>query len=517
LSHQDIPPARQPFAALLVGALIALKLSLHLFVLATTEFGIHRDEFLYFSMGEHLRFWRMDFPPLIAVLANLARAIFDQTLATARVLPALEGSLVVLLAALIARELGGGRFAQVLAALCMLGSALFLRASTLFQPVVLDQLWWTVGLYALVRLVRDEHPRWWIAFGAAVGLGLLTKFSILFFAVSAAVAIVVSPTRRWLLTRWPWLAAGLALAIGSPSIVGQIALGFPVAGQMSDLQTTQLTHVTWSLFVTTQPLMVGPVPFLLSILGAAGLLLWKPWRQFAVVGWTCLAAFVLLFVLRGKAYYIGPVYPTLFAAGGVLMERWRPARWMLVLRTVVVAGVVAYAALLLPIGVPLLSKEATASFAVRVGAAEALRTNRGVMDRLPQDYADMLGWEEQAQALARVAAALTPVERDSAVIFASNYGQAGAAEFYGPRYGLPPVVSAAGSFWFFGPGERTGSVLITIGEDSADVAEVYADVRPAGMIVSPWSVEEERAVPLLVARRPRLTLQQLWPSLAGEN
>jgi hypothetical protein len=356
-----------------------------------------------------------------------------------------------------------------------------------------------------------------VAFGVAVGLGLLTKFSIVFFVVSAAAAILISPARRWLLTPWPWLAAALALVIGSPSVVGQVALGFPVAGQMSELQASQLTHVTWSLFVTTQPLMVGPVPFLLSITGAAGLLLWRPWRPFAVIGWTCVVAFAVLFFLRGKAYYIGPIYPALFAAGAVMLERFRPARWILLLRGAVVAGVLAYGALLLPIGVPLLSREATAGYAVRVGAAEALRTNRGVMDRLPQDYADMLGWEEQARALARVVAMLTPAERDSAVIFASNYGEAGAAEFYRARYDLPPVVSAAGSFWFFGPGERTGSVLITIGEDGADVAEVYADVRPAGMIVSPWSVEEERAVPLFVARRPRLTLQQLWPSLAGEN
>src|SRR5262245_31160846 len=131
---------RPPFAAGLVGALAATKLALHLFVLAVTPYGVHRDEFLYFSMGEHLRFWRMDFPPAIAVLANLSRALFDHSLAAVRVLPAVAGMILVILAALIARELGGGRFAQGMAAIGVLCGVLFLRASTLFQPVIVDQL-----------------------------------------------------------------------------------------------------------------------------------------------------------------------------------------------------------------------------------------------------------------------------------------------------------------------------------------------------------------------------------------
>ena len=510
-------PARQPFARAFIGAVVAAKLALHLTTLAVTRFGIQRDEFLYLAMGRHLRFWRMDFPPLIAILANLSSALFDHSLAVVRVFPAIEGSLIVIVAAMIARELGGGRFAQSLAALCMLGNTLFLRASTLFQPVVLDQLWWTLALYALVRLVRDDRPRWWLALGLALGAGLLTKFSILFFAVALLAAILVAPTRRTLLTPWPWIAATLALSIGSPSIVGQVALGFPVVGQMRDLQGSQLTHVTWSLFLTSQPWMVGPVPFLLASVGAASLILWKPWRTFAVVGWTCVSAFALLFLLHGKAYYIGPIYPTLFAAGSTMLERVQWSRWTLPLRVAAVAGTLAFGLLRVPIAAPILSPEETAAYAVRTGAARSLTTNQGVMDRLPQDFADMLGWDNQARALARVVATLSPAERQRAVIFAGNYGEAGAAEFYGPRYGLPPVVSAAGSYWFFGPGELPGDVLIAIGVDSTDIAKAYDDVRPAGAINSPWSVEEERTVSLFVARKPKQSLQQLWPSLAGSN
>jgi hypothetical protein len=504
---------RPPFAAGLVGTLAATKLALHLFVLAVTPYGVHRDEFLYFSMGEHLRFWRMDFPPAIAVLANLSRALFDHTLAAVRVLPAIEGTVLLILAAMIARELGGRRFAQGMAAVCVLCGVLFLRASTLFQPVILDQLWWTLALFTLARITRDPSAAHWLDFGVVVGLGLLTKFSILFFGLAALVAILVTPIRRSLRTPWPWLAAIVAFAIGSPSIVGQLRLDFPVVGQMRDLQGQQLTHVGFWSFVATQPLMVGPFAFLVAAFGAGAFVAWKQLRAFAVVGWTCIFAFVILLLLRGKAYYIGPIYPTLFAAGGVLLERLATGRAVNALKAVVVAGVVLTGVGLLPIAVPVLSPEASATWATRAGASQALRTNRGAMDWLPQDFADMLGWPEQSAMLARVVAMLSPQEQREAVIFGNNYGEAGAAEFYQPRFNLPPVVSDAGSFWYFGPGDRPGRVLIAIGEDSADVAKAYDDVRLVARILSPWSVEEERDVPIVVGRRPKQTLQALWPAL----
>ncbi len=501
----------------LVWAIVAVKLALHLAVLAVTQFGIHRDEFLYLAMGRHLRFWRMDFPPLIALLGNLSGFLFGHSLAVVRIFPAMEGSLVLLMAALIARELGGGWFAQGLAALSVLCGTLFLRSATLFQPVVLDQLWWTLALYALIRLAREQRERDWVLFGAVMGFGLLNKFSILFFGFSVLVAMLVTPARAWLKTRGPWLAAGLALVIGSPSIVGQIALGFPVVAQMQDLQGRQLTHVTWYAFLSEQPLMVGPAAFLLAAAGAFWLVRRREWRPLAVVGWACIAAFGLLFLLHGKAYYVGPIYPTLFAAGAVMLEQWRRAGWAPAFRWATVAGTAAFGLVALPIGVPILSPPATASYARAIGATRALVTNRGVIDQLPQDYADMLGWERQSQAVAQVVATLTLAEREQAVLFAANYGEAGAAEFYRPRYGLPPVVCASGSYWFFGPGNRPGTILVGLGLDSADLTRAYQDVHPAGLIESPWSVDEERRVPMVVARSPRETLKQIWPRLAGRN
>ncbi len=521
------PPVRPPLAAPLVAAFAAAELALHLIVLAVTPYGIHRDAFLYFAMGDHLRLWRMDFPPFIAIMGNIQTALFGHTLTAARVFPALEGAAILVLAALIARELGGGRFAQGLAMLPMLCAGIFLRPANLFQPVVLDQVWWTLALYALLRVGRARSTgdgraerNWWLAFGAAMGFGLLTKFSILFIGFSVLCAIVATPLRRSLSTPWPWVAAAVAFVIGSPSIVGQVALHFPVVGQMADLQAGQLVHVSWLAFVASQPFMVGFAGFPLGVAGAVALVAWAPLRAYRAAGWAIVFVFLLLLLLHGKAYYVGPIYPTLLAAGAVWLERMGqgPAprvragiRW-LVPALMVVEGAIAF-----PVALPILAPESTARYIVRAGMDYALGTNWGGTDLLPQDFADQLGWEQQARVVARVYHALPPDERRVAVVAGDNYGEAGALEFYAGKYGLPEVISGAGSFWFFGPGSKPGRVLVALGTDSSVLASMYGDVRRAATIRSPWSVPEERYLPVWVARDQKKTLQQIWPLLPGRH
>ncbi len=499
----------------LVAGLAALKLGLHLVVNAVTPYGFHRDELLYLAMGRHLRLWRMDFPPGIALLAEAARAAFGDSLVAIRLVPAIAGTLLLLLAALIARELGGGRGAQGLAALGVLASPLFLRSANLFQPVVLDQFAWTVALYALVRTCRTGEPRWWMLLGAALGVGLLTKFSAAFAGLSLCLALLVTPMRAWLRTPWPWLAALLAFGIGSPALVGQLRLGLPVLDQMADLRASQLDRVTPLGFLVGQ-LLWGPAT-LIGLAGLVSLLVHPGLRPFRMVGCTCVWALVLLVALHGKSYYAGPLYPTLLAAGGVALERVNRPPAGTVLRWGTAAALILFMVALLPLGVPLLPPPKMARYARAIGATAALQTNVGALERLPQDYADMLGWEEQVRAVAEVYGSLSPADRARTVLLAANYGEAGALDFFGPRYRLPPVVSPTGSYWFFGPGDKPGDVVVTIGATRADLEPWFATVRAARRIRSPWSVAEERDLMVFVARDPHRTLQEIWPSLAGRN
>ena len=508
-----------------IASLAIASLALHATVLAVTPFGIHRDEFLYFSMGNHLRLWHMDFPPAIAMLGALSQVLFGHTIATARVFPAIEGAFLIVLAALTARELGGGRFAQGLAGFAVLASPMFERNATLFQPVVLDQICWTLALFAIARVARvradggdTRNP--WLLFGVAIGLGLLCKFSILFLCISVLAAVLLTPMRREILRPWPWIAVLIMLVLGSPSIAGQITLHFPVVAQMRDLNATQLVHVTASEFIGTQLLNIGPAGILVAIVGAAVMLAWAPLRIFATVSLSCVLAFLLLLVLHGKPYYIGPIYPALFAAGGVALERmqWsRLPRAATAARWAVVVLMGAYFVVTLPVALPILSVPASAEYAARLAGGAALRTDRGNVDKLPQDFADMLGWRAEAAALGRVYHSLPPDEQREAVITTSNYGEAGAAEFYAREFDLPPVVTSAGSFWFFGPGIRPGKVVIALGSDPADLDKGWRSVHEVARLSRPWSVSEERDRPIYLATEPRMTLQQMWPSLAGHQ
>ena len=505
-----VPELRRlkPLAVTPVLALALAKLALHAWVNSTTSYGFHRDELLYLAMGRHLQPWRMDFPLAIAAIAEGSRALLGDSLSAIRLAPALAGALLVIGAALFARELGGGARAQTLAALAALASPMFLRSANLFQPVVFDQVAWSLALFAVVRLCWQPKGRWWLALGLALGLGLLVKFSIVFIGVGIGAAVVLTPLRRSLLTPWPWLALAIAVLVGSPSLVGQWALGFPVLGQMADLREAQLERVTPAEFLVGQ-LLWGPSTLLAA--GGLGVLLASPrCQRYRALGWSCAAALLLLLLLRGKPYYAGPLYPALFGAGALPLERG----WM---RWPVALLIAAYGAVVLPVALPVLPPERMAAYVASIGATEALRTNRGTLERLPQDFADMLGWERLAEAVAKVYVGLPEEERREAVILAGNYGEAGAIDFFGPRHGLPPAVSPAGSYWFFGPGDKPGTVTLTVGPELEDLAPYFDSLQLVTRVGNPWGVGEERDVPVIVARRPHRTLQAVWPDLAGRN
>jgi hypothetical protein len=498
-----------------IGVLAGLKLAVHLAVNIITPYEFHRDELLYLAMGRHLRFWAMDFPPAIGLLAQLARGIAGDSLLGIRMVPALAGTAVVVLAAMLARELGGGWRAQALAALCVIASPLFMRSANLFQPVVLDQLTWTLALLALARLLGGAGPGSWLLLGLALGLGLLVKFGIGVIGVAIAIAILLGRLGRALRTPWPWAALLLALVIGSPTLVGQVRLGFPVLGQLTDLGATQLGRVTPLDFLLGQ-LLWGPST-LLALAGLVGLLGARRLEEFRALGVACLAAFLLLLLLHGKPYYIGPVYPALFAAGAVQIEAMgeTPAAEFVNWGTVTV--LVAYGIVISPLGLPYLWPLRMSVYVDALGATTALRTNTGQMERLPQDYADMLGWKDQVAAVAKIYHALPAEHRADVVILAGNYGEAGALDLYGPRYRLPGPVSPAGSFWFFGPGPRPGKVVLAIGIDPGNLAGEFRSVREVGRVGHRWAVAEERNVPITLAVGPRRTLQEVWPSLAGRH
>ncbi|MCG6957240.1 MAG: glycosyltransferase family 39 protein [Gemmatimonadetes bacterium] len=494
----------------IIAGLLAVALLVRILTAAVTPYEFHRDEFLYFSMGTHLRLFHMDFPPMIALLSELLRHTVGVSVFTYRLLPGIVATAILLLALLTARALGAGRLGVLLTGLAMLGGALFLRAGSLFQPVVLDQLWWTLALYALLRLEQTDDPRWWWALGLAGGLGLLTKFSIAFIGLGVVAAILLTPRRKAFLGPGPWIALLIVLVLGSPSVIGQITQHFPVLDQMQQLKAGQLDRVTWREYLGMQPLMLGPV-ILLAVAGAVGPFADRRLRAFRAPALACVVTFLLLGFLHGKPYYAGPIYPVLLAAGATWLDFLARPRLRLALAWSVAVLTGAYLAISVPLGLPVVPPAPMAAYAARLGITAATQTNRGTQLPLPQDYADMLGWKEKVEAVAKVYDSLTPDEQRRTVLYGHNYGQAGALDLYGRRLGLPPVVSRAGSFYLFGPGERPGDVVILLGVEADDLGDFHCgSLQTATRVRNPWAVEEEQDVPVLLCRDPNMTMQEVW-------
>lgn len=502
----------EPRSRLGTGVWLTAVVFLGVHLLPQPGYGFHRDELLYLAMGDHLHLLRMSFPPMIAVLAQTARALPLGLLAAIRLLPALAGAALVILTALICRELGGGRRAQLLAAVAVLVAPLFLRASTLFQPVVFEQLWWTIAALAFAKLLAGRDRRWWLVVGAAVGAGAMTKFSIVFLGAGLVVAIALSPLRPDLRTRWPWVAAALACVLALPSVTGQIAWGWPFLAQMRALKATQLGHFDRVDFLVGQFLNLGPgAP--LWLIGLIALLAASPLRRFRALGVLALAIFLILLLTGGKDYYFGPLDTLLIAAAASFVGAWLEQRN----RTPVFAAVLAFLILggiaLLPMGVPLLPPPLMARYSAGLGVTEATRTNYGTTLPLPQDYADMTGWPEQVATVASVFRSLTPDEQRSAAILGINYGRTGAVALFGRKLGLPYPISRHGDFYFWGTGDRSGEVTIIIGGSADWWRENWDDVTEAAHSRNPWGVDEEQDVPIFICRRAKLDLPALFRKL----
>ncbi|MBK6487057.1 MAG: glycosyltransferase family 39 protein [Gemmatimonadetes bacterium] len=500
------------FAVALVAVRIALPLAL---IHPAWEF--HRDELLYFAMGDHFEPMRMQFPPFIAAVARGARALFGDAVLAARVPAAIGGG--ALLAAMLwfSRRLGAGAWALGMIALATIAAPIFLRPSVLMQPVIFDQLWATLAIAALALAAVKDEPRWWLLAGIAFGLGALTKFSVAFYIISAAVAAVATPAlRRQLSSRWPWVAAGIAAVLALPSITGQVAHDWPFLAQMSSLRGGQLARVSPVAFLAEQPLLLGAACLLVPVAVAAA---WRGDTATRVTGTVTLALLALMLVLRGKGYYAAPGYPALLVAAAVWLERRLAARRASLGRRAAQVGfplaVAVGAVLMLPMGIPTLDPDAMSRFAVSTGVVAAVRTNQGEELALPQDYADMLGWRAMAEAVARAYRALPPAERSEVVIVGSNYGEAGALAMYRDRLGLPYPVSVHGDFHAWGTGGRSGAVTILVDQPDAlvQLRELFDDVREVERLQDGRAVPEERDLRIYVARAPRARLGSLWPTL----
>ncbi len=489
--------------------LVLAKSALHFY--ANTLWGFHRDEFLYLSLGRHLDWGYWSNPPLIGWVSALLQATVGDSLFAIRLFPMLTSCALLVLVVLMARELGAGRYGQFLAGAAMLLTPANLRPGMLFQPVMPDIFFWSLLAYLVIRYINTEHRRYILFFGLVFGLSFLNKYSTAFALLGIAGALLLSPYRRALWSREAGLAALIALALALPNLIWQYRHGFPVVTHMQELSEYQLVNVRARDFLTSQLFMNLPV----IPVWAAGLIwFFQPAnRRYRLMGWYFALVFLLLLALRGKPYYTLGLYPPLIAAGAVWWESALSRAWQRVALPALMTLILLPA---LPLGLPVLPlpkmMQYCAYLTEEVGFDGPMRWEDGRVHPLPQDYADMMGWEELAQLAVRACRA---AEGEDFFLYCENYGQAGAVDYYGKGQGIPPAVSFSDTYRLWLPRTTSANTLIYINDElGEDVAELFEDIQLIGAISNPHA--RERGTSVYLCRRPRRPLPEFWDEVVAE-
>jgi hypothetical protein len=489
-----------PMVAMLAG----LTLVLH--VVCITQYGYFRDELYYLACGEHLDWGYVDQPPMIGLIAWLLRHTIGVSLPAIRILPAIANAALVVLTAAIARRLGASRFAQALAALCTMIAPLYLALGHFLSMNVFEPLLWMGMVSVAIAIFQGGSEKLWMLFGALAGVSLENKHTTLFFGLALVIGLLFSEHRRTLLRPWIWLGGLIALAIFLPNVIWEVRHHFATFELLNNIaHSHKNAPVTPLSFFTGQIVLMHPLTLPVWLAGLVWLLAQPRYRALGVM-W--IALFVEFVVMKGKVYYIGPSYPMLFAAGAIVIDRALAPRW----RPAVVGALVVGGALIMPLALPILPVETFIAYQHKLHL-EAPRTESMRLGPLPQQYADMFGWPEMVAVVARAYDNLSPADRAKCAIFGQNYGQAGAIDLFGPRYGLPKAISGHQSYFFWGPRNYTGEVMLVMDDRREVLEEIFEHVEQVGVVHHPYAIPYENDQPVHLCRGLKMPMRVLWPKV----
>jgi hypothetical protein len=481
------------------------------------RYGYFRDELYYVACSDHLAFGYVDFAPLIAWLTRGSRLLFGDSLHAIRLLPALAFGAEVALTGFLTRELGGRKWAIFLACVSVLLAPTILGNGTRLAMNPLEPLFWMGCIYVLLVTLNHQQPRLLLYCGLLLGFGLLNKHSTVFFLGALVVGLAFTSERRVFASKWFWAAVVIAFLIALPNVVWQYAHHFPT---LEDLRNVKATHKNVELaplpFFLQQIMMLNPITDLVWIAGLAYLFLHRNARRFRFVGFTYIVFLAVMMALKGKDYYLAPIYPMLFAAGGVFWETLsanRPRlRW---LRVALPALVIAVCLLSVPLAMPILPPDKIVPY-MNVLGIHLPRTETSMQGILPQHFADEFGWPEMVAQVAQVYNALPTEERAKTAILAGNYGGAGAIDFFGARYGLPKSIAAHQNYYYWGPRDYTGERIIML-EWSMKDAQYWCGSVEKGPRVAPYYGMGWEHYDILICHNFKMPLSEAWPRLKTWN
>ena len=495
-----------------IAACLALgDFLLHLYF--NNRYDYFRDEFDYMACGDHLAWGFVDHPPLIPFLVKICRYVLGDSLRSIRIVPALAASAALLLTALIARELGGKRFAVVLSAVSFLVAPIYLSDGTLLTTNCIEPLLWMGCVYFAILAIKRENPRYWLWFGVVAGIGLEEKYSIAVFGFAVVVGLLLTPQRQVFAQKWIYLGGALALLIFLPNLLWNIQHHWPFAELTHNIKAEGRDVALSPLaYFAQQILLLHPLVAPIWMTGVLAFFFSARLRLYRFLGWSYLVAFTTFVVLKGKNYYLAPIYPVFLAAGAIVIEDFIARSRQVWLKPVIVTVLAAGGAWLAPIVIPVLSVDQFIAYMHTLPFAIPRSEHSHMRAILPQHYADQFGWREMVATVNVAYNKLSPEERPGCGIFAQDYGQAGAIDFFGRQYGLPPALSGHQTYFLWGPRGYSGNCLIVL-DDKREVLEgLFERVEYVGSSDNPYALE--RNIPVFICHGAKFgSLAAVWPRL----
>ncbi len=503
--HRPASSGSSSPAVLVIACSVAVA---HL--LTAGRYGIFRDELYYIACARHLGAGYVDHPPLIAWITWIVLHTLGSSLLALRLLPALASGLLVWMTARIAQEWGGGRYAQTLAALSVAVAPIYLILQHWLTMNAFEPLFWIGILWAASRLVLRRDPRYWLAIGGLAGLGLENKYSIVFPVAGLLFGFLLTPERKWL--KSPYLLAGVAIAalLFLPNLLWLVHHGFPFLEFERHSRESDSRILRGPIsFLIDQATIMNPAIAPLWLAGMAWFFA-KGGKTLRCVGLAAAFVILLLLAIQAKNYYVSPVYPVLLAAGAIHLERLLTRRaW---LRVGYPVAIIASWCALAPLVMPILPvPQFLAYHRMWRGFTPVVFENQAERP-LPQYFSDEFGWEAMAQKTAQVFHALPIQDQARTAIFANDYGQAAAIDFFGPGYGLPSSISKAETYWLWGSRQYDGGIVIVLGSDGRGDREHFRSVESAGRVAEEYSRADERFT-VFLCRDMVAPLGTLWPKL----
>jgi Dolichyl-phosphate-mannose-protein mannosyltransferase len=485
-------------------------------LLTSNGYGYFRDELYYLACGDHLDWGYVDMGPMAAWAARGSRLLFGNSLIAIRLLPAVAGAMKIVLTGLMAREFGGRRLAVVMACLCVLVGG-YLALDSFLSMNAFEPVFWMGAAYAIVLAINRDEPRYWLLFGIAAGFGLENKHSILFFGFAVFVGLLLTPARRFFTDKWFWIGGLIAIVIFLPNIIWEYRHDWATIEVLQNVQREGKNVVLSPLaFIGQQIFILNPFTVPVWLAGLWYFLFDRNGRRFRMLGITYLTVLVLMIVLKGKNYYMLPVYPMLFAGGAVwwvkLLSGHRKFARLEVayLFLIVVSGVV-----FAPFMVPVLPVETFLRYQKTLGL-ELPKSEVNFAGPLPQNFGDRFGWPEMVETVAHIYNNLPPDERAQTAIFGNNYGEAGAIDFFGGRYGLPKSISAHQNYYLWGPREYKGEEIILLQWNRARAERYCQRVEEAGTNEYPLAMADEHYT-IFICHGLKRPLREIWPELKHWN